>query len=289
MSKLTGDLPAKAVLLLLAGACGRTGISSRDGAVSDLSPMVIESGRIEPDGPLSISDVSSDPVEAATESGARDVDALPSDVETARDAAIDTREVGPKPDAATDAPEVVASPDAATDSRDLGSTTLDLGADRESDAGNDVYIPTNCAGQDLFVDLVDVLHGRGTSTRLAYSAGSAIPLVVGSGDQVVVDVSQEPNGKGATLYVEIDVDRIGGRPQTSDIARWNPTGASTTMTNYCRGLPNNVPVTITRFDAGGGIFEGEFSWLGFFESWLECETLDASLDGHFRVCYIPTS
>jgi len=272
---------ATAVLLVLIGAC-RSSSPSRDGALSDSVSTAIESGRMDVDGPPSPSDAASDPWQAATESGTTDVDAtsLPSDVGTRPDAAIDTMEGGRDPDAAIDTMDVGASPDAATDSRDVGLTPLDLGAEGDGAARSDASMPAGCAGQDIFVDVSD---GHST-TRLAYSEGSSIPLATGNESAVTISVSENPNGGGASFGVDLTI--TGPQSATTRRVSWTPAGQSTSMTDCCGGACGGVPVTITRFDTGGGILEGDFE---YFAVGYSCEGPDAILNGHFRVCYTPTS
>jgi hypothetical protein len=245
--------------------------------LSDSVPTAIESGRMDVDGPPSPSDAASDPWQAAIEIGATDVDALPSDVGTRPDAAIDTMEVGRNPDAAIDTTDVGASPEAASDSRDVGPTPVDLGAQADGGAESDASMPTGCAGQDLFVDVSD---GH-SSTRLVYSGSSPIPLATGKGIAVTIYVSENPNWGGASFGLGLTI--TGPQSATTSGVGWSPAGQSTSMTDRCGG---SKPVTITRFDTGGGILEGDFDSLAVGYS---CEGIEAILNGHFRVCYLPTS
>jgi hypothetical protein len=282
MSTRRGDVSAAAILLALFGACGRSTIPSRDSAVPDSAPTATESGRIEADGPLPILDANSDPVQAAAETGAADADASPSDVGMSPDTTTDSSDVGRNPDMAIDTRDVGPIPDALPDSREVDLTKSDLGADEDSGTGGDAFIPTGCVGQDLYVDVVDILQRDYPSTHLAYSKGSSIPLATGNASVVSIAVSQEPNWGGATLYVDLCI--TGPQSAFACGVGWNPAGESTSMTDSCGG---SVDVTITHFDTGGGILEGSFEYLTVGYS---CEPYDqASLNGHFRVCFIPTS
>jgi hypothetical protein len=275
-----GFLPS-AVLLLLLGSCGRSSVASRDGAVPDSAATATEVTPFEADGPLPISDANSDPVQAAAETGAADADASPSDVGMSPDTTTDSSDVGRNPDMAIDTRDVGPIPDALPDSREVDLTSSDLGADEDSGTGSDAFLPTGCVGQNLYVDVVDILQRDYPSTHLAYSKGSSIPLATGNASVVSIAVSQEPDGGGAKLYVDLCIEG----PQLAYTCGvwWRPTGSSTTMDDSCSG---GKPVTITRFDTSGGILEGDFQYLTVGYS---CGTLDVSLNGHFRVCYIPTS
>jgi hypothetical protein len=180
------------------------------------------------------------------------------------------------PDSALDATDVGASPDASTDRRDVGLTGLDLGTEAGGD-GSTPSLPTSCIGQDLFVDVSDGHSSR----RLLYSGSSAIPLATGKGGDVSFTVSENPNEGGTGFYV--DLATTGPQSATTTRVSWTPAGQSKTMTDHCG---SNMPVTITRFDTGGGILEGDFDHIAVGYS---CEGIDATLSGHFRVCYIPTN
>jgi hypothetical protein len=198
------------------------------------------------------------------------------DVGESGDTALDTLDAGTRVDATHDTTEVVARTDAATDNRDASRTMLDLSTSADGSAGGDASLPTGCVDQDLYVDVLD---GQPT-TRLIYSGNSAIPLAAGKGIDVSIEVSENPNWGGTifALYLEI----TGAQSATTSGVGWTPAGASKSMTDRCGG---GHPVTITHFDTGGGILEGNFDTLGVGYS---CEGLAAVLSGHFRVCYTPT-
>ncbi len=285
MSRFRGDVPATAVLLVLVGACGESGTPSRDGAVPDSAPTAIESGRIEVDAP-SLSDSASDPWQAASETGAMDADALPSDIRTSPDAAIDTMGVGRTPDAAIDRADVGASPDAATDSRDVGLTPLDLGTAGDSSTGSEASVPSGCVGEDLFVDVTDQ-RNPSASKSLLYPCGSTLPMaypvLMDRTPEVVICASENPDSSGASLGLRLIPTGQDSGYFDFDGVGWSPSGGSTSMTDHCGG---GNSVTITRFDSGGGILEGSFEKVALGYS---CEGIDAILSCHFRVCYVPTS
>jgi len=216
----------------------------RDGAPSESGPAAIESGRIDVDGPLSVADAASDPLQAASENGATNVDAT-----------LLSSEVGTSPDTAID--------------------ITDVGAEVDGGAGSEASTPTGCAGQDLYVDVSD---GHST-TRLVYSRGSSIPLATGNEGAVTIAVSQNPNWGGAIFSVELNI--LGPQSATTRRVFWTPAGQSATMNDRCG---SGKPVTITRFDVSGGILEGDFDTFGVGYS---CEGIEATLNGHFRVCYVP--
>lgn len=264
-----GRIPAIALLLVLASACGRTRVSSHDGAVPDSLPTAFESGRTDVNGPPSFSDAASDTWQPATETGAADVDAP-----------LLSSDLGTHAEVATDTPDVAASPDVTMDTPDVDLAMLDLGAEADGGAGSETSLPVSCAGQDLFVDVSD----GSSTTRLVYSGGSAVPVATGNGTTVTISVSQSPNSGGTNFYVQLAING----PQSATTMRvvWTPAGQSTSMTNCCGGACSAIPVTITRFDTGGGILEGDFK---YFAVGHTCEGPDATLSGHFQVCYIPTN
>jgi hypothetical protein len=251
-------------------------------------PTAIESGRMDVDGPPSPSDAASDPWQAAIETGATDVDALPSDAGTRPDAAIDTMEVGRNPDGTAESTDVEASPDAATDSRDVGLTPLDFGAEGDGATGSEASVPSGCVGEDLFVDVTDQ-RSPSASKRLLYPCGSTLPMaypvLMGRTPEVVICASENPDSSGATLGLGLfPTGQDSGYFNFGGVG-WNPSGGSTSMSDQCGGSGGN-PVTITRFDSGGGILEGTFENIAVGYS---CEGSETILNGHFRVCYVPTS
>jgi hypothetical protein len=279
-------MEASAVLLVLVGACGEASSPSRDGALPDATPMAPELGSGGADGPLPISDGYSDPAQPPVEAGA--AEALPSDAGTRPDAIVDREDLGPMPDAGIDTTDMGTSSDRATDGRGVDVTILDLGADRESGAGRDAPIPAGCVGEDLFVDVTDQRSPSGPR-RLLYPCGSTLPmayaLLKGRTLEVAICASENPDWSGARLGLLLLPTGQDSGYFDFDGLSWSPAGGSTSMTDACGG-PGDNPLTISRFDAGGGILEGNFDHVAVGYS---CEGIDATLSGHFRVCYVPAN
>jgi hypothetical protein len=97
---------------------------------------------------------------------------------------------------------------------------------------------------------------------------------------LAIDVSEMPNPGGATLSVELPIagEQSGAFPRVL----WMPTRMSWTMND---SHSSGQPLTITSFDTGGGLLEGDFQNVALGCS---CEGIDAILIGHFAFATSPT-
>jgi hypothetical protein len=206
---------------------------------------------------------------AQTESGR--IDAVPFLVDVlAPDTPIPTSDLGAKPDAFIDSND-------AGPITDVGPATTDLGMAADLGAGSEAAVPAGCAGQDFYVDVSD-----GSETwHLVRQVNSVTPLATTSQYGNVVIAVQEDRDGGASLHLEMTMTGLQSAKTLRTV--WASSATSKVRNDHCG---SNKPVTITRFDAEGGLLEGDFAGLALGDV-NTCEVIEKTLSGHFRVCYVP--